>query len=460
MRLAYFSPLTPQRSGIADYSEELLPHLAAFAEIDLFVDGFKPASEFVRAHFKLYDYRAESRHLERLRDYDAAVYHMGNDHRYHAGIYEVALAHPGVVVFHDFALQNFFLGLARERDDTNIYLDELEACHGRRARDAAGEMLARGASPSFYAQPQDFPLNCRLARVAEGLICHSEWARTRLARIAPATPIARVAMPVPREDEDATRRDDTGTHVVETARADDEASHRTSGARRRRGRGVEIASFGFITTEKGIERTLDALAALRAEYEFHYTLVGEPDNFDVHELIRARGLRERVSVTGFVTLAEFKAHVAASDIAINLRERTVGETSASVCRAMAAGLPVVVSNVGWFAELPDDCAIKVDAGTAGDAQLRAYLALLLADETLRRRIGENARRFASSEFAVEKTAADYVAFIRTLTSQRARRHFVGRVADELARCGVRESDEELLRGIGGEVTRLARAFGK
>jgi glycosyltransferase involved in cell wall biosynthesis len=439
MRLAYFSPLTPQRSGIADYSEELLPHLAASAGIDLFVDGFKPASESVRARFKIFDYHAEPRRLDRLRDYDAAVYQMGNDHRYHAGLYEVALAHPGVVVLHDFALQNFFLGLARERDDLNVYLDELEACHGRRARVEAEETLARGAAPSFYTQPQLFPLNCRLARHAEGLICHSEWARTRLARIAPATPVARVSLPVPREDEDATSRDD-------------------GAARRRRVRGVEIASFGFITTEKGIERTLAALASLRAEHEFHYTLVGEPDNFDVHELVRAHDLRDRVTVTGFVTLDEFKARMAASDIAINLRERTVGETSASVCRAMAAGLPVIVSNVGWFAELPDDCAIKVDAGAHGDAQLRAYLALLLADETLCRRIGENARRFAAREFAVEKTAADYLAFIRSLASQRTRRRFVGRVAGELARCGVRESDEDLLREVGAQVAQLARAF--
>ena len=29
MKLAYFSPLGPQRSGISDYSEELLPYLAA-----------------------------------------------------------------------------------------------------------------------------------------------------------------------------------------------------------------------------------------------------------------------------------------------------------------------------------------------------------------------------------------------------------------------------------------------
>ena len=44
MRLAYFSPLGPQASGIADYSEELLPHLAEGADITLFVEGFRPSN--------------------------------------------------------------------------------------------------------------------------------------------------------------------------------------------------------------------------------------------------------------------------------------------------------------------------------------------------------------------------------------------------------------------------------
>lgn len=34
MRLAYYSPLPPMRSGIADYSAELLPHLAAHCDIE------------------------------------------------------------------------------------------------------------------------------------------------------------------------------------------------------------------------------------------------------------------------------------------------------------------------------------------------------------------------------------------------------------------------------------------
>jgi glycosyltransferase involved in cell wall biosynthesis len=441
LRLAYFSPLTPQRSGISDYSEELLPHLADGAEIDLFTDGFAPANAALRERFKFYDYRAAPDQLSRLREYDAAVYHMGNDHRYHAGIYAAARAFPGVVVLHDYALQHFFLGLARERGDLNIYLDELGACHGRRARAEAERALRRGAEPSCFAQPLAFPLNCRLARDAEGIIVHSRWSRARLAEVAPATPVAVV-----------------NHHVIAGPRAEDEArgSQAVDDAGGRRV--VEIASFGHITSEKGVGRVLAALAALKSDYEFRFTLVGAPDHFDVRELVRAHGLTDRVHVTGYVALAEFKARLKSCDVAINLRERTVGETSGSVCRAMAAGVPVIVSNVGWFAELPDDCVIKIDAGEAGDAQLRAYLARLIADEHLRRRIGENARRHALDAHGIERSAAEYLEFIRRVVAGRARRRFVGGIATELAACGVREDDDEILRGVATDVTRLARAF--
>ncbi|MDT7541552.1 MAG: hypothetical protein QOE33_1456 [Acidobacteriota bacterium] len=446
MRLAYFSPLSPQRSGIADYSEELLPRLAARARVDLYVDGFEPASDDARARFKWFDYRAEPWHLKRLGDYDAAIYHLGNDHRYHAGIYDAARAHPGVVVLHDFALQTFFLGLARARGDLNLYLDELEVCHGAEARDEAAAALARGVAPTFYSQPEAFPLNCRLARDAEGIIVHSVWSRTRLARVAPATPVAviqhHVLPDAPHKEWDAS-----------SAEIDASASRVGRGAART----VEIASFGHVTLEKGIGRVLAALASLRREHDFRFTLVGQPDGIDVRELIRAQGLSDRVAVTGYVPLAEFEARLATCDIVVNLRERTVGETSGSVCRAMAAGLPVIVSNTGWFAELPDDCVIKIDAIDAGDAQLREALARLITDEHLRRRIGERARSYALAEHSIERSADDYIRFINRVVARRTHRRFINGVADELAACGVIESDESLLRGVAEEVARISPA---
>src|SRR6185295_1271694 len=97
MKLAFFSPLNPQPSGISDYSEELLPYLGEFCEIDLFVDGFEPSNQALRHSFAYFDYRKDPSTLKSLDNYDAIVYHMGNDHRYHAGMLEVMRSHPGIV---------------------------------------------------------------------------------------------------------------------------------------------------------------------------------------------------------------------------------------------------------------------------------------------------------------------------------------------------------------------------
>src|SRR6476660_460579 len=320
LRLAYFSPLNPQPSGIADYSEELLPYLAQAAGIELFVDGFKPTNPAITSSFRVLDYRKTPAALESLSDYDAVIYHIGNDHRYHSGIIRALQRHPGIAVFHDFALQDFFLGLARQENSLSIYLDELEACHGKRESERAAEYLLRGAEPPHPVSGLDFPLNCRLANSAEGIIVHSEWSRERLAVIAPGTPIARI------------------NHHITSRAAAAPVSSRGQETRAT----VNVASFGLITPEKGIERALRALSALREEFDFHYTLVGSADNFPgVYELIESYGLAERVTVTGFVDLEEFEQRIAESDIAINLRERPVGATSGSLCRIMAAGLPAI-----------------------------------------------------------------------------------------------------------------------
>ncbi|MEP6741025.1 MAG: glycosyl transferase family 1, partial [bacterium] len=239
MRIAYFSPLNPQPSGISDYSEELLPYLAAEADITLFVDGFQPSNAEMRSRFTYHDYRRDPSVLKTLSDYEAIVYHMGNDHRYHAGMLEVIRRHPGIVVFHDYALQDFFLGLAQARDRVEIYLEEVLACHGKRATREAAEALERGSIPPQLDRPLDFPLNCLLARAAEAIVVHSEWVRARFAALAPTLPVAHINMPIkPQPARDTTRT--------------------TNGI-------VQIANFGLITPGKGIEKALRALSSLKED---------------------------------------------------------------------------------------------------------------------------------------------------------------------------------------------------
>jgi SAM-dependent methyltransferase/glycosyltransferase involved in cell wall biosynthesis len=425
MKLAYFSPLGPQRSGISDYSEELLPWLAEGAEITLFVDGFQPSNRELTSRFEVRNYRRQRSCLRELDGFDAVVYHMGNDHRYHAGILEAMQRRRGIVVFHDFALQDFYLGLARERNDLRIYLDEVESCHGMAARTEAAAALDRGAAPAILSQPINFPLNCRLATAAEGIIVHSEWCRVRFAKIAPGVPLARIPMPV---------------HFV-----DDVHQHSETHSE------VRIASFGLITPGKGIEQALRALSTIKQTHRFRYTLVGEPNTFfDVRELIRRYGMDGRVEITGHVSLEEFKRRMAETDIALNLRERTVGETSASLVRLFAAGVCSVVAEVGWYGELPNEAVVKVLLDAYTDKLLVAYLTRLIEDEPLRRQIGENAKTYARTEHDVKHGAAAYLDFIRSVLDGRVRRQLLSGVSEEVRRLGITAADESVLRSVAAE----------
>jgi 2-polyprenyl-3-methyl-5-hydroxy-6-metoxy-1,4-benzoquinol methylase/glycosyltransferase involved in cell wall biosynthesis len=431
MKLAYFSPLNPQPSGISDYSEELLPHLAKDADITLFVDGFRPANNSLLAQFEWVDYHHDPDIAERLDNYDAIVYHVGNDHRYHARIVETMRRHPGIAVFHDLALQDFFLGLARERKDMRLYLDEMLVCHGKKERALAEEHLRRGSVPPHIAAPLSFPLNCRLARDAEGIVTHSEWTRTRLQATAPSVPTKRINMPV---------------HAGLTAKSNYKDSPGP----------VSLASFGLITPGKGIEQVLRVLATLRDEFDFHYTLVGADNSyFNVRALIDDYGMRDRVTITGHVSLEEFKQRIAETGIALNIRERTVGETSASLCRIMAAGVPCIVADIGWYAEIPDDSVIKIPLDSHADALLQAYLRRLLGDKVFRLRIGDNARRHMLAEHSMEQAATDYLKFIQEVMMGRPRRKLIAAVAKELSILGSHQ--EQIMHSVAVEVGVLAPA---
>ncbi len=429
MNLAYFSPLGPQRSGIADYSEELLPYLAEGADITLFVDGFKPTNRDLLARFPVHDYRRDPSSLQSLSGFDAIIYHMGNDHRYHAGILDVMRDHPGIVVLHDFALQDFFLGLARGRGDLRLYLDEVSVCHGEKAHHDAAQELARGSTPSIVERPLAFPLNRRIARGAEAVIVHSRWSQSHLNEIASGVPVSHIPMPV----------------KPPTARRERLASNDE----------VQLASFGLITPGKCIEHSLRALSCLKSTHLFHYTLVGEPNSFfEVRELIQRYGMEDRVSITSHLPMDDFEQYIVNTDIALNMRERTVGETSASLCRILSGGVCSVVSDVGWYAELPADCVVKVSLDAHTDAQLLAFLRRLIEDQELRQRIGENARRYALAEHKIERSADAYLDVIRAVVACRPRRKLLAQVSPELALLGASAVPENFLRGVAEEIARL------
>src|SRR5678815_1636947 len=92
MRLAYFSPLPPSKSGIADYSDELLPKLSESADITVFVDGEAAARSY--SPNGRYEVRPASdfETLNSLSPFDLNIYHQGNN-PHHEYVYDLSLIH-------------------------------------------------------------------------------------------------------------------------------------------------------------------------------------------------------------------------------------------------------------------------------------------------------------------------------------------------------------------------------
>jgi hypothetical protein len=87
----------------------------------------------------------------------------------------------------------------------------------------------------------------------------------------------------------------------------------------------------------------------------------------------------------------------------------MGETSGSVIRGLSLGKPLVVSDVGWFSELPGSAALKVAPDDVEVETLTAALELLVARDDVRESMGSAASELAHREHDVDRVGELYAA---------------------------------------------------
>lgn len=395
MRIAYFSPLRPQPTGIADYSEEILLRLVDHVQIDLFVDGYEPSSPPIRDFFPIYDAEEFPRRHEK-RPYDVILYQMGN-HVSHFYIYRMAQRYPGVVVLHDTVLHHMLAAsLLEKRQDFAAYREAFP--------EDVGMALLRRRQAGLWSDVDHFlfPGIDRVIESSQALIVHAETTARQLRQ---RFPQARI-------------------HVVPHHIGPDSSPFQgLPPGKVKEHFGLHpdflvLATFGFVTPTKRFH------AALRAYREFlkehpatHYLIVG-PQNpyFDIRPLLRESNLEGLVYATGRVSWETFYGLMDATDICIQLRYPSAGEMSGAILRAMSKGKPVMLSNYEQFSEFPDGCCLKVDLGPAEVPMIVSYLRLLARDEPLRRRIGENAREYVRTHHSMERTIQGYLETLQEVAS--------------------------------------------
>ena len=362
MKLAYYSPLPPEQSGISDYSSLLLPALRERIDVEVVKRGRKRAP----------------------RGTDEALYHVGNDPGAHAWIVDALRKRPGVVVLHDFVLHHLVAGMTLARGKRDVYLDLMEREHG-----VAGRLLAYGVMdkriPALWeSRAADFPLATYILDHATALIVHSRYVRDRARASGFTGPIDVVPHPAWPTPEVQPRRETTDTIV---------------------------ACFGVVNASKRIPELLRAMAAVRRAHPDATLLLVGPTapGFDLDRRLQRLGLTgDGLIREAWVDERRLWALMAGSDVLVNLRHPTMGETSGSVIRGLSLGKPLIVSDVGWFSELPRDVALAIPPDEDEVQTLTAALELLVSRRDVREAMGANAAELARREHDVDRVAELYV----------------------------------------------------
>jgi glycosyltransferase involved in cell wall biosynthesis len=412
MRIAWFSPLPPDRSGIAAYSAELITHLAPHIGV---VDLYGGPNETATAKSSksadpnslkspLVSVRSPHDFVWRHRrdPYDIVVYQLGNSDA-HDFMWAYLFRYPGLLVLHDAQVhQARALWLLRRIEPRlEDYLAELVANHPAVAADL-GHLFAAGLGGQLYRL---WPLVSLAIRASKLTVVHNAHLARRLAREHPGAVIRHIEMGV--ADSLGTVPRDAATQGPVPS---GEPTHGTvPSVRGRHGVPADacvVGAFGGVTPEKRIPQLLEALAAARFPH-LHALLVGPPAaHYDVAEEVQRLGLETRVHLAGYVPDVELPAYLAATDICWCLRWPSNGETSASWLRCLAAGRPTLITALAQLQDVP---ALPVNAdgvaavSTCVDAVAIAIdpvderrdighaFDLLARDAALRDTLGANAR---------------------------------------------------------------------
>lgn len=313
-KLAIVGPLPPAETGIAGYNRKLLPALSKTADLSMFIsEGGLPLVRSERT-FPI------SALLPTQRIFDEVVYVLGNSH-HHINTLELLNRRPGIVWLHDIRLLYlaYSYGAKIEGGDSWKYLKRcLREFYG--TPDALGlaglqNLEKVNQSGILFARP--------LLQNATGFVVHSENAKEMLIRDLGDYLRGRTVEVVPLAIDDLDLR----------------ASQPSNYA-------VRIGLIGYMAPVRAPEKAISAAArfAELAGRPAEVRIVGRSDgNYLQYLEGYASNLGVRLTSAGFLDDTAYLSEIRSLDVALQLRERSNGESSATVAECIALGVPVVTN---------------------------------------------------------------------------------------------------------------------
>jgi len=421
--IAFFTPLPPMQSGISDYSVDILCELANEYDIDVFIDDDYTVECDLPCNVKVLSHKEFDK---RIVLYDRYIFQVGSS-KFHTYMFPYISKYGGIVVLHDFNLQ----GILRQHSiipnsgDFKEYSRLLSYDYDKNTVDHI-------ISETFNWKREiihKYPANRFVTVHVSNIIVHSKYAKKEL--LARHSNINVMDIPLYAK----ISSDD----IIETKIR----AREILGIPQNK---IVISSFGIITKTK---RTLPIIKALeklltRNENIMSYFVSSNRIN-GIDECVKNDYLNRYIFITGWLELEKFLLYMDASDICINLRYPYNGENSAAVARLLAKGKCVLVTDIGSFSEIPDECCVKLNSPeNLTEHQeidmIHDALQDLLNDSIKVQKIGERAYRYAKDNLDIKIIASKYIDAIDNSPNLIFSNEYLSYLKDDLAQYTLNKKD--------------------
>jgi glycogen(starch) synthase len=180
-----------------------------------------------------------------------------------------------------------------------------------------------------------------------------------------------------------------------------------------------VLFVGRLVREKGVEVLIDALPAVVAAHpEAKFVVAGGGDYEGLAARARSNGVEHKVAFTGFLPEADLPRMYKVAEVAVfpSLYE----PFGIVALEAMAAGVPVVTSDIGGFREVVRHGQTGLHTWANNADSLAWGLGLVLSDARLAARLRRNGRKQVEEHFGWEAIARQTRAVYAEVLRERER----------------------------------------
>lgn len=357
MKVGFYSPLPPARTGVADYSASLLGELRRHGTVDI-----APAR------------------------CDVPLYHLGNN-GLHAEAYRRSLAQPGVVVLHDATLNHFFLGQLSEAQ----YVDEFVYNYGEWNRGLGRDLWHGRAGSAADERYFRYPMLRRVAERARTVVVHNPASAAAVGEQAAGARVVEIP------------------HLFAPPQLPDDAAV----LRYRASLGVPAGCFlfgvfGYLRESKRVSAVLEVFAEIHAQLPgTRLLLAGQFVSTDLERAVEPMLGAPGVIRLPYLAEHEFWLAARAVDACINLRYPPAGESSGIAIRMMGIGKPVLVTGGLENSRFPEDGCLRIAAGPAERDSLRHHMVLLTSIAGVAQTIGVRGAGHIAGHHRVEQIGKQF-----------------------------------------------------